>query len=43
MLRYSSLPGHRPPGGAELDDLRICAASMDEPDSTKNQVIEHDY
>jgi len=42
MLRYSSLPDNRLPGAADLDDLRICAASMGEPDSTKNQVIEHD-
>jgi hypothetical protein len=44
MLRYSNLPGHCPhPGGADLDDLRICAGGMRELDHPENPVGEHDY
>jgi hypothetical protein len=44
MLRYSNLPGRCPhPGGADLDDLRICAGGMRELDHPENPVGEHDY
>jgi hypothetical protein len=33
---------HTHPGGTDLDDLRICAASMGEFDHPENPATEHD-